>query len=690
MNPLINQNISLFSSNTNVKRAELLQYFTSTYELYEQLFDVLIDDTIFYQQPEKLRHPLIFYFGHTASFYVNKLVLANKVQRVNEYYESVFAIGVDEMSWDDLNGTNYKWPTVEQTREYRKQVKELVSNFIINEQIDLPISWDNSAWIVLMGIEHELIHLETSSVLIRQLDVNMVRNSPMFSACTQCDSSETNELLFVKGGSVELGKSHSDDFYGWDNEYGYFSTALEDFYASKHLVSNQDFLEFVMDNGYKSDQYWSDEGILWKRYVDVDKPTFWIKNKDVFYYRTLTSVIKMPLNWPVEVNYHEAKAYCNWLSVKKSQEIRLPTEAEWNRLAKLNGIFDFNSTLDANISLNHFASACPNNMFSQGRFFDIVGNVWQWCETAIYPFEGFKTHHIYDDFSAPTFDNRHNIIKGGSFISKGNQALPWSRYAFRRHFYQHAGFRYVASKNAIENSDMLYEIDRSIAQAIDLCYSEQPSWQLELSRLIDNFVGFEKRTSVLEIGCGVGRFSFELAKLFSSVIGIDFSARYIRCGEMIKSGGDLRYAIRLGNGQAIQKVITSNQLSLNESIRDKVKFWQADACNLKSSFTGYDLVISINALETMYNPKKFLNEIHSRISDKGYFVLCSTYKWSQVYCSKSEWLSEDNTTAFNSINLILSRNFTKIIEPICIDIPIINIDSNIIEMSTEVSFWLKK
>ena len=35
-------------------------------------------------------------------------------------------------------------------------------------------------------------------------------------------------------------------------------------------------------------------------------------------------VIDMPWEWPVDVNYHEAKAYCRW----KGTEFRLPTEAE--------------------------------------------------------------------------------------------------------------------------------------------------------------------------------------------------------------------------------------------------------------------------------------------------------------------------------------------------------------------------
>ena len=67
--------------------------------------------------------------------------------------------------------------------------------------------------------------------------------------------------------------------------------------------------------------------------------------------------------------------------------------------------------------------------------------MWQWTETPIDEFDGFRVHPVYDDFSVPTFDTRHNIIKGGSWISCGNEATFHARYAFRRHFFQHAGFR---------------------------------------------------------------------------------------------------------------------------------------------------------------------------------------------------------------------------------------------------------
>ena len=64
----ITRNLSLKGDDIEAKRAEIKEYFLKTYTLFEELFTIFTDDKVFYEQPEKLRHPLIFYFGHTATF----------------------------------------------------------------------------------------------------------------------------------------------------------------------------------------------------------------------------------------------------------------------------------------------------------------------------------------------------------------------------------------------------------------------------------------------------------------------------------------------------------------------------------------------------------------------------------------------------------------------------------------------
>jgi hypothetical protein len=47
-----------------------------------------------------LRHPQIFYYGHTPCLYISKLRVSGVLKKpVNPYFESVFEVGVDEMLW---------------------------------------------------------------------------------------------------------------------------------------------------------------------------------------------------------------------------------------------------------------------------------------------------------------------------------------------------------------------------------------------------------------------------------------------------------------------------------------------------------------------------------------------------------------------------------------------------------------
>ena len=146
------------------KRQEILDYFHKSFSLYESIFECLSCEEAFYKRANPLRHPLIFYYGHTSVFFINKLNVAKLInERVDSHLESTLAIGVDEMSWDDLNENNYDWPTPTEVLNHRNATREIVDRFIRECDLTMPIGWDDPMWIVLMGIEHERIHLETTS-----------------------------------------------------------------------------------------------------------------------------------------------------------------------------------------------------------------------------------------------------------------------------------------------------------------------------------------------------------------------------------------------------------------------------------------------------------------------------------------------------------------------------------------------
>lgn len=682
------------------KREEILAYFHNTYSLYEKMFEVLKDDSVFYKKSEPTRHPMIFYFGHTATFFINKLINMKIIdKRINPDFESIFAVGVDEMEWDDMDEARYKWPQVSEVKEYRSKVRELVDKLIREMDFKLPITWDSDMWIILMGIEHERIHIETSSVLHRQMPLEFIKNVDDFKICKECQDIVENSLVSIPKTSVNLGKDRDDKYYGWDNEYGKYSEEVDEFKASKYLVSNDEFMEFVQEDGYEKEEYWCDEGKKFLKITGAKHPPFWIKEQEGFSFRTLTKKIKMPLSWPVEVNNLEAMAFCRYKSQKDKVKYTLPSEAEYEAICQYAGVDDIQSELKANhnfgvsssvsVSINEFKA---NN----GSIYDVVGNVWQHSRTPIRPFEGFEVHKAYDDFTTPTYDEKHALILGSSWASSGNLIMKKSRYAFRRHFYQHAGFRYVETQADDSKKENIYESDDLVSQYCEFQYGDENFGIKNFATsCVENVIKYmTKSKKALDIGCATGRASFELTKYFDEVEGIDFSARFVGVGTKLKKEGYIAWKSKTEGDLYEYKKVTLEDLGY-KGFEEKVTFWQGDACNIKPNFTGYDLVLAKNLIDRLYNPRLFLESIKQRINQGGILMLTSPYTWQEESTTKDLWLggfkdsSGKECYTLDGIKEILDDEF-ELLEVKDIEFVIKETNRKFQHTVAEASIWRKK
>jgi 5-histidylcysteine sulfoxide synthase/putative 4-mercaptohistidine N1-methyltranferase len=670
--PLLDQN------DVESKRQEILDYFHDSFTLYESLFDCLASDEAFYKRANRLRQPLIFYYGHTSVFFLNKLNVANLInQRVDPKIESMLAVGVDEMSWDDLNDNHYDWPTPAEVKAHRDATRAIVDQFIRDCDFSLPIDWNSPMWIILMGIEHERIHLETSSILIRELPLEMVKPHPLWSdICRDAGPAPKNEVIPVAGGPVELGKSKTNPIYGWDNEYGYHSETVADFQASKYLVSNSEFIEFIEAGGYQTETFWTEEGWNWISFSGAEHPVYWQQQDDGSYrLRLTTEVIDLPMNWPAEINYLEAKAFCNWKSETTGKHVRMPTEAEWQLLRdSLDSDQPYWKKAPGNINLEGNMSPCPvdRHEFDNG-FFDLIGNVWQWTETPIDGFDGFEIHPTYDDFSTPTFDGKHNIFKGGCWISTGNYAIKDARYSFRRHFFQYSGLRYVEAAPLPAPQVNVYETDQMVSQYIEFHYGQPSRPDLTNEDLASTnfpvtciektlpFLAGRATGKALDIGCGAGRSSFELAKVFDSVQALDLSVRAIEAPASLQETGRQRYVCPdEGELQLFREVLLAD-FDGYPAVKDKIAFMQGDACNLPTKFTGYDLVFAGNLLDRLYDPARFLELIQDRINLNGLLVLVSPYTWCESHTPREKWLGGFKANTGESFKTL--EGITNILEP---------------------------
>eukprot|EP00294_Goniomonas_avonlea_P008392 CAMPEP_0114548514 /NCGR_PEP_ID=MMETSP0114-20121206/5023_1 /TAXON_ID=31324 /ORGANISM="Goniomonas sp, Strain m" /LENGTH=742 /DNA_ID=CAMNT_0001733111 /DNA_START=40 /DNA_END=2264 /DNA_ORIENTATION=- len=659
-------------------RDELLDYFDNAWTLTEVLFASLQGEETFTRAPyHGLRHPMIFYYGHTACVYINKLRVAGLVKDpIDPYLEVILETGVDEMSWDDMSKNEMEWPPVANVTEYRRTAYKIIRE--VFETAQLPIKMDDPCWALAMGIAHEHIHMETSSVLLREMPLQFLRLPKYWPAihpsalATQEAVAPKNDLIDVPAGQVNLGKPVDWPSFGWDNEYGSRSLSVPGFSASKFKITNAEMLEFIKADGYRTERYWSAEGWAWRLFRNAKWPTFWLPDGPAglhkYKLRCLFEVVDLPMNWPVIVNFHEATAFAAWRSHRDQIPCRLLTEAETNLIRDKSGPevtladdpcmvaggADSIEKCRANLQLAH-GSEGPVDACKPGEkgFYDVFGNVWQWCEDPIFPYGGFKVHPLYDDFTVPCFDGRHRIILGGSFISAGdNGASAWSRFHFRAHFFQHAGFRLCvpsdpsaldrirgspnvfSAASAILDANLLSQFGEAeqltalTGPALDLVRTGLALPQRCADILVSTMssLALPKTRALVAQSCPAGA-AATLSRSFDSVVALSPTLVASESVKTLLTTGHLEVHRTL-EGELQQPV----PLSIPKAGPGEVAVRHGEgAClGLDESSGLYQGAMVVDLLEESPAPKLLLSAVAARVAPGGLLLIAGSHDWGKA------------------------------------------------------------
>jgi putative 4-mercaptohistidine N1-methyltranferase len=177
----------------------------------------------------------------------------------------------------------------------------------------------------------------------------------------------------------------------------------------------------------------------------------------------------------------------------------------------------------------------------------------------------------------------------------------------------------------------------------------------------------------LDLGCASGRTTFELARHFKSVTGMDFSARLIGSGVAMVEQGVLRYTLPDEGELLSWHERHLADLGLDD-LRHKVEFLQGDACNLKPLITGYDLIVAANLIDRLYAPARFLASVHERLNPGGLLLIASPYTWLEEHTRREEWLGGfkqdgESRTTLDGLKEILAPHFELLGEPV--DVPFV-------------------
>ena len=144
----------------------------------------------------------------------------------------------------------------------------------------------------------------------------------------------------------------------------------------------------------------------------------------------------------------------------------------------------------------------------------------------------------------------------------------------------------------------------------------------------------------LDLGCAVGRASFELARHFEEVLGLDYSARFIDAARVMQRDGAMTI-------QAAREGVAVDEfrLELPPSLpRDRVRFETGDACDLRPDLGVFDLVLMANLIDRLPDPARCLDRLPALIAPGGWLVLTSPYTWLEEYTPRENWLDHGHGT----------------------------------------------
>ena len=139
----------------------------------------------------------------------------------------------------------------------------------------------------------------------------------------------------------------------------------------------------------------------------------------------------------------------------------------------------------------------------------------------------------------------------------------------------------------------------------------------------------------LDIGCAVGRLSFELSKTHSRVIGIDTSVSFIEKARELLLEKKLDFDLIM-EGHVTEKRECDFNADWNF---DRIDFIVADALALPFPKNMFSTVTSINILEKVSHPLKHLKDINRVLQKKkSTFVFSDPFSWDENVSDPENWL----------------------------------------------------
>lgn len=238
-------------------------------------------------------------------------------------------------------------------------------------------------------------------------------------------SNRTNDMVWIEGGSFQMGTTDGMPFEGPVHE-----VTVNSFWMDKYEVTVANFAKFIEATSYVTEA----EQFGWS-VVFTEEHGAWQKVEGANWRQPDGPGSQAAPNEPVtQVSWNDADAYARFVGK------RLPTEAEWEYAARgglIGKTYAWGDELRpggkpvANWWQGHFPTRDTGEDGFRGRapvgsfapngygLFDMAGNVWEWCSDWFAP-DTYTIRKAVAENPAGPDGGKERVIRGGSWMCSEN------------------------------------------------------------------------------------------------------------------------------------------------------------------------------------------------------------------------------------------------------------------------------
>lgn len=138
----------------------------------------------------------------------------------------------------------------------------------------------------------------------------------------------------------------------------------------------------------------------------------------------------------------------------------------------------------------------------------------------------------------------------------------------------------------------------------------------------------------LDLGCAVGRSTFEFARHCTQAVGIDYSRAFIDAANALARNGSLTYEIR-ETGTITRPAVAQVPAGVDPA---RVRFEVGDAHAVRDDIGSFDLVLCANLLCRLHTPRRLLARLPDLVNPAGQLVITTPNTWLEEFTARDYWI----------------------------------------------------